>query len=104
MYANVVAWQLHRKHLAQLWFQISSHGMHSKEAIETMDMPRRFCISFEQMQDNICILFTLILIPMEDIFSIKKMVQATKNHVLSICIGICNINIILTMNIEEGVL
>ena len=43
------------KHLTQLWFQILSHGMHSKEAIETMDMPRRCCISFEQMQDYVCV-------------------------------------------------
>ena len=43
--------------------------MHSKEAIETMDMPRWCCISFEQMQDNIHMyIVPLILIPMEDIF------------------------------------
>ena len=64
--------KLYKKHLPQLWFQISSHGMHSKEAIKTMDMPRRCCISFEQMQDNICILFPLILIPMEDFFYGKR--------------------------------
>ena len=64
--------KLYRKQLAQSWFQISFHGMHSKEAIETMDMPRRCCISFEQMQDNICILFSLILVPMEGIFYEKN--------------------------------
>ena len=47
--------------------------MHSKEAIETMDMRRRSCISFEEMEENICILFPLILIPVEDHFYEKKM-------------------------------
>ena len=45
--------------------------MHLEEAIETMDMPRKCCIN-KQMQDNICILFTLILIPVEDISYGKK--------------------------------
>ena len=56
--------------------------MHSKEAIETMDMPRRCCISFEQMQDNICILFTLILIPMQDFFMEKTSFVLTYKLIL----------------------
>ena len=38
---------------SQLWFQILSYGRHSKEAIETMDMPRRCSISFEHYKKDL---------------------------------------------------
>ena len=54
MVSNIVSWNALKR-------GYKDHG-HAKEAL----------YQFEQMQDNICILFTLILIPMEDIFYGKK--------------------------------